>query len=329
MVDAVVIPGTPGPGAAAPAPGAGVPGPGAAAPTPGAAAPGATIIGADGKSAAAAAAAVTPSFGEKWREELSGGDAKELERLKRFASPADIWKMAREAEAKITSGQLKTTMTPEELAKATPEQLATYRKENGIPETPDKYELKLSNGVVVGEADKPIVDKFLGAMHAANMPPAAVNTALDTYYKIVAEQDAAKAAADATHHDTSLLALGKEYGADLGKLTSGVSNMIGQHFPADMATALLAARMPDGRLLANHPGVIKGFISLMRDAMPGATLVPAGSSNIGKSVTDRMSELKGMMGDPSSKYWKGDDAAKFQQEYRDLITADQKMKERA
>lgn len=283
-----------------------------------------TILAGDNK-AAAAAGAVKATWPETWREEMSGGDAKELERLKRFAAPGDIYKGFREAEAKITSGAVKSTL-PEN---ATAEQLATFRKENGIPETPDKYEIKLSNGVVVGEADKPIVGKYLERMHKANMSPAAVNAALDSYYALQAEQTAAREKADGEFRDASLLALGKEYGPELQRNLTGVQNMLGKHFPGDAAAQILAARTPDGKRIGDIPGIVQGFVSLMRDANPGATLVPAGTTNIGKSVSDRLGELRGMMGDPSSKYWKGADAAKFQQEFRDLVTAEQQMKGQA
>src|SRR3546814_3644725 len=52
---------------------------------------------------------------------------------------------------------------------ATPEQIAEWRKEQGIPEKPEDYDLKFDNGLVIGEADKPLVAEFLKASHATNV----------------------------------------------------------------------------------------------------------------------------------------------------------------
>ena len=74
---------------------------------------------------------------DDWRTRLAGGDEKELKRLSRFASEADVYKAYRELEKKKSSGELKQALSKD----ATPEQIAEWRKENGIPETPDKYDL--------------------------------------------------------------------------------------------------------------------------------------------------------------------------------------------
>lgn len=50
---------------------------------------------------------------EDWRSKVAGEDAKELARLQRMGSPADVWKAYRALEAKISSGQLKQGLKPD------------------------------------------------------------------------------------------------------------------------------------------------------------------------------------------------------------------------
>ena len=82
---------------------------------------------------------------------------KKLKKLGRYASPQAALDALFNAQARISSGELKAPLKED----ATPEEKAAWRAENNIPETPDKYELKLSDGLIVGDADKPLVDDFL------------------------------------------------------------------------------------------------------------------------------------------------------------------------
>ncbi len=68
-------------------------------------------------------------------------------RLDRFDSPAAVAKSYRELEAKVSSGELKAPVKPP-AADAKPEEVAAWRKEQGLPETAQAYVegLKLPNG---------------------------------------------------------------------------------------------------------------------------------------------------------------------------------------
>jgi hypothetical protein len=121
-----------------------------------------------------------------WREKLSGGDKKELERLARLASPVELYKSYRALEQRVSSGDVKKPL-PEN---PTPEQIAEYRKERGIPETPEAYKIELPHGIVPGEADKPLLEAFTKAVHEKNWDNDKVNEALSWYFS---EQDRQKA----------------------------------------------------------------------------------------------------------------------------------------
>ena len=96
------------------APGAAPPSAPAVAPAPAsqpaaqepAAAPAPTLISGAQSPAAAPAAPAPAPVADDWRAKLSGGDAKELERLKRFTDEAAVWKSYRALEQKMSSGEL-------------------------------------------------------------------------------------------------------------------------------------------------------------------------------------------------------------------------------
>src|SRR3546814_10458699 len=87
---------------------------------------------------------------------------------------------------------------------ATPEQIAEWRKEQGIPEKPEDYDLKFDNGLVIGEADKPLVAAFLKASHATNVTPAQAKAQIASYYAIQEQQQAARAEKDEDRNSTRL-----------------------------------------------------------------------------------------------------------------------------
>jgi hypothetical protein len=106
-----------------------------------------------------------------WRKSVSGGDEKAVKTFERFATLGDLGKAYREAQAKISSGELAKPLPKD----ATPEQIKAYREGNGIPEKPEGYFEKLPNGLVIGEDDKPLFEGFAKSMHELNAPPAMIH----------------------------------------------------------------------------------------------------------------------------------------------------------
>jgi hypothetical protein len=109
---------------------------------------------------APAAEPAAKTLPESWREELAGGDKAYRKTLDRFESPAALAKAYKELTARLSSGDLKATRPPP--ANATPEQIATWRAEQGLPQSAAAYVdgLQLGDGTVTGEAEKALLSSF-------------------------------------------------------------------------------------------------------------------------------------------------------------------------
>lgn len=289
-------------------------------------APGA--VGADGKPAAAAGDGKPAAVAEPadWREQMAGGDTKRLEELKRFGSLKALGDAYISAQLKIRSGSLKAALPD----KPTDVELAEWRKQNGIPETPEKYELKLKDGLVIGDNDKPIVDGFLKSAHAANMTPAQASEAVQWYHQEQARQTQERHSLDAQQTQETLDALNIEWGRDFRPNMGKVGAVMDRFFTPEEKAALASARMPDGRAVFNSPGIIRSFVQIAGDMGISGVVTGPGADGQMKAVGDRLAEIEGWMSKPrgsaeGKKYW-GDE--KVQGEYRQLLDQKARMQER-
>ena len=258
---------------------------------------------------------------DDWREKAAGGDDKLLKRFARYASPNAALKALVDAQNKISAG-----IKPAQLAAdATPEEVAAWRAEQGIPEAPDKYDLELPGGYVIGEADKEPIGDFLKHAHDAHMRPEQVKSALAWYYENQEKQTQLLAQADAkTFQETEDL-LRQEWGGDYRRnvnLAAGVLDAA----PEGVKENLLGARLADGTPLGNHPAVLRWLSSLARELNPVATVVPGSGATAAAAIDNEISALEARMGgDPATRnaYFKDE---KAQARYRELVSARAKVR---
>lgn len=250
-----------------------------------------------------------------WRQKYST-DPKIVKQLERYASPKAALDALFAARLKISSGELKSTLKEG----ATPEEVATWRTDNGIPESADKYDLTLTNGLVVGEADKPMVDEFLAKAHATNMHPSQVKEALGWYFDRQEQARVAQEAKDSASRAGSEDALRAEYGTDYRRNVA-IANQLLDGAPQGVKDQLLAGRLADGTPIGNSPDVIRWLVGMSRELNPIGTVVPGSGTNAVQAVEAEISSLRKMMGDNKSDYWKGPAAATNQARYLELTRA--------
>ena len=280
---------------------------------------------------------VKPYWPEDWRqkaaEHAGAGDAKavkrELKRLEGITDPAGLYGMYRELESKFTSGGL--VKVPGKDAK--PEDIAAFHKALGVPEKSEDYfkDIKLANGAVVGEADKPLADDFAAAVHKAGAPPQVVNAALNWYFGNQEKQAATLDESDDKFRRESELALKEELGPAFRRKTNAIASLF-ELAPGgadvknekSLYARLMAGRTADGAVIGNDPDMVRFLVALAMDRNPSASVVEDGDQT-GKSIETEIATIEKRMKDDRHAYFKDE---KAQARYRELITARDKIQSR-
>jgi hypothetical protein len=266
--------------------------------------------GKSGEGDAGAGKAIWP---EDWRKQMAGGDEKMLKQLERFSSPADVHTAWRSLQGRLSAGELKSQLPKD----AKPEDIAKFRQENGIPEKHDGY--AMPDGLVIGDPDKPLVDGFLQRMHAKHASPELVKEAMEWWRETREAEIAGLGEADLAHQAEVQDELRPEWGAEYRGNVNAIKSML-ETAPGEIGQKIMSARMPDGRAVMNDPAVLRWLATTARELNPVAAVVPAGGNQM-QAIDDEIASIKGLMGDKSSKYWKGPEAEKMQARYRELISA--------
>ncbi len=259
---------------------------------------------------------------DDWREQLSGGNKDDLKTLNRYSSPAGVWNALKAMRAKMSAGELKAVS--EFPADGDDAAKAKWRKDNGIPESAEAYEPKV-DGLVFGDADKPMLDSFKAHAFTKNWTPAQFNEALQWY---AAEQESAQsrvAEQDEQFRTEARDSLYAEWGPqDFRRNVNAVQNMFAAA-PEGLRDRIFGARLADGRLAGDDPEFLKFFAQLARENNPAATLVPA-NADAAKSVSDELASIRKLRREDPDKY---DQDKTLQARELELLSAQSKMKSRA
>jgi len=235
--------------------------------------------------------------------------------LSRFKSPTDALDALFSAQEHIRTNR--APLLPEN---ATEEQVAEYRKAIGVPATFGDYKLELTDGLVVGDDDKPMVDKVLEAMHGQNAAPDVVNAAVNTYFELRAEETAAIQTKDMGDSTQTMAELRESWGPDFGANKNAVSAIINL-MPEAIREDFMNARMPDGTAMMNSPQLLNFLAETSRQTNPAATLVPDSQDAVA-DMTSEIETIETLMKNNDDKYWKDD---KLQDRYRKLLSARDQM----
>lgn len=265
-------------------------------------------------------------WGADWREKLAGGDKALLATLRRYKSPENYVKAGFDAQQRIRAGEVKKPLAPN----ASPEEVAEWREANGVPAEPKGYvdKIELPAGVVIGEADKPLIEDYAAWAHASNMPQADFDRNLAWYYDFQEKQLAAQAASDDATWQATRDELRDEWGgADFRRNQNAINNFIAT-LPDGIGERLLTARGPDGRKLGADPGVLRWMASLANEANPVASVLPPGTTQPSKAAAAELADIKALMADDRSEYWQGPKASALQARYRELSEAVERQQRR-
>jgi len=248
-----------------------------------------------------------------WREKYSG-DEKLSKWLGRFKNEEDMVRSAFEAQRKISSGVVKTPPGED----ATPEEVAAWRIENGLPDKPEGYETELADGLIYGEEDKPIIDGFHDVAMSANLTIEQAKAVKEWYARERLNFNAAITQQSDKQLGETRTALQTEYGADYKAHINNLDTYL--KTGASEAEKIIAkAISEDGLPLMNNPAIAKMLIENAHKYNPVSTITP-GTGNSSPSGKDaRIKEIEDLWSDPKKRdaYYKNEE---LQAEYRKLIS---------
>lgn len=214
-------------------------------------------------------------------------------------------------------------------ANATAEQIAAWRTENGIPATGDGYIASLPAEIKIEPHNKEMASFIANRMLAVNASPAVVHEGLKVMNEWQAQLIEKRVEADETLRASTEDALRAEWGNEYRANRNNVLSFLSATAPPEVADALLNARTPDGTPFVGTPAAVRWLASMAKLHNPFGTIVPGAGAGTGMgNVDSRINQINAMMSDQSSEYWKGPNAEKIQKEYRDLIDAQNRQKER-
>lgn len=254
-----------------------------------------------------------------WREKASKGDEKVAQRLGRYASPEAALDALIAAQNRISKGELKPVLGKN----ATPEQLKEYREANGIPEAPDKYDLK---DVKLDGIQPELLDVVLQEAHATNQTPEQVQATVRAWGKInqaIAEQ---RYEADVNLQKAGEDALREEWGPEFRRNINLVHGLLDGSGSQELKTNLLNGRLADGTPIGSSPDALKLLASLALIQNPTGVVVPGAEANPLQGVEEEIAKIEKVMRENRPAYNKDE---KMQARYREMLEAREKLKPRA
>lgn len=274
--------------------------------------PGTNVLNAPEKETPAA----PQKFPDNWRDQLAGDDAKYRKQLERFSTPEALAKSFKELHAKISSGELKAAKLPE---KPTDEELANWRKENGVPDKSDDYLEGLPSGIVFDDADKARVGSFLAEMHGKNVSKEHVQAAIEWNQRQIEQEMVERHERNQAAQQSTEDELRQEWGVEYRRNINLINGML-EGLPQDAKELFLGAQTADGVSIFNNPGVAKFFVDLARQINPVGTVVP-GASNV-SAIESEIEQIEKVMKENRTAYNKD---SKMQERYMQLLEAKERF----
>ena len=198
---------------------------------------------------------------DDWRSSIQ--DEKLRDHAGRFTSVLDL--VGKHYELRQ---QLSTAIKP--LGKdPTDEQMATFRKSSGIPETVDGYEFTVPEGHEVTDADKAFQASAAEVFHKFDIPVTAAKGLGEWWNGVTASALQAQIDGDKVYADETAAALKAEWpGEEFGRNKQFADDAIAKVF-GDKVDEVRAIETKDGRFILDHPDFIKMFAQYGREMEEG------------------------------------------------------------
>jgi hypothetical protein len=231
-----------------------------------------------------------------WRGGIEDPDLRRV--AEKFASPGEVVKSYAALERRLGRSVVKPG--PE----AGPEEIARYRRQLGVPESAEDYDLRLPDDLPEALREDPAGEAlrrdFLQAMHAAGASGEVVQSALDWYYASAAESLAAQERAAAERGAEAEAELRREWGGDHERNVA-LARRAAQSFGDEAFAEFLEAETAAGVRLGDHPAFLRAFAAVGRAMDEDQPLSGAGES-AGSGLQARIDALHALQDSDPRRY---------------------------
>jgi hypothetical protein len=262
-------------------------------------------------------------LGDTWRSDMlvqAGFEGDDLvtrqTQMDRFIDIGTFAKSAFSAQDKIRAGEVSNGLP----ADPTEQQVTDWRVANDVPEAADAYNLALADGVVLGDADKAILDPILAAGHELNLNNTQAAALVGKFLEGRELEMQAQTQDDGVHEQQATASLREAWGSEYELNKNMVTGFV-KGLPDSVREMFESARFPDGRAIFNSPEIMVFFADKARQLNPASTVVPNSNNPVG-DIDAELKSLEKLMGeDEWSKNIEG------QQRFQLLVDAKNAMKE--
>lgn len=254
-----------------------------------------------------------------WRDTVSKGDAKILARMGRYQSPAAAMDALIAAQNRISAGELKPVLGKN----ASVAEVAEWRKEHGIPETPDKYDL--GKDVKIEGMDPKLLSEVFKAAHESNQTPEQVKATMKAWSQISNAVTEQRTEQDIKVQKDSEDALRSEWGGEFRRNINLIHGMLDGSASPELKNKILGGRLADGTPIGSSPEALKFLVGLALIQNPTGIVVPGAEGNQMQGVEDEIGKIEKVMKENRQAYFKDE---RMQARYRDLLGARETMKPR-
>lgn len=240
---------------------------------------------------------VTPDWSADWRLKMAGGDEKRAKAYEKYASPKDVADAHLSLQQQLSTGEYRKKLPDN----PKPEELTAWRKANGIPESADKYDLNLPDGLVLGENDLPVAQAFAAEMHGVNADQKTVQKALTWWAKSQQAGLAARQTEDSEYKRQTEDALRAEWGGEYRMNEASIANFTAG-LPGELSKTIMGARAPDGRLLWDNPSFRSHMLKQAYLENPARLVVPANGGDSLDAIEQQLAEIKKVSQEDPRRY---------------------------
>lgn len=233
---------------------------------------------------------------EDWRSGIAEPGLRRV--AEKFTSPAEVVKSYAALQSRLGRSVVKPG------ADASPEEVAAYRRQLGVPESAEGYEVALPEDLPeplrADPAGEALQRDFLQAMHEAGASNEVVQKALDWYYGNVTQSLNQQAQTAAERRAEAEASLRHEWGGDHERNLTFAQRAV-QSFGDGAFVDFLESQEVEGVKLGDHPVFVRAFAAIGRAMGEDVPLSGEGASG-GGSLQARIDALHGLQDSDPQKY---------------------------